>query len=142
MGDRSQNSAALRAHKQRTSRPRFVEPSSEVFDRPTALARFDGDVELLAEGAAIFLESCPKLVSAIRDAVERRELRALMVLAHALKGSVAHFAAGHAFEAALRLEAIGRAGDLTCVDEAYQDLEAALEDLRLVLADVGEEVLV
>ena len=51
---------------------------------------------------------------------------ALRHAAHALKGSVANFAAAGPVDAARRLETMGASGDLSGVKEAYAELASAL----------------
>ena len=46
------------------------------------------------------------------------------------KGSIANFAAPAAFDAALRLEVMGRGGHLDRATEALDELASALEDLK------------
>ena len=57
--------------------------------------------------------------------------------AHKLKGSVANFAAPIAYDAALRLEVMGRNGHLDDAPEALEELESALEDLRPLSLNLG-----
>src|SRR6266403_1540675 len=47
--------------------------TNEVVDREVALARVEGDEGLLADLAKLFCEESPKLLSAVRDAVARRD---------------------------------------------------------------------
>ena len=100
------------------------------------LARFGGDSELLGEVAGVFLENCPTLLGALRDAVARHDPQALQRAAHTIKGSVDYFAATAAFEAAWLLETRGSAGDWNDVDEACRTLESAIEHLKPTLIAV------
>jgi hypothetical protein len=52
---------------------------------------------------------------------------------------VGNFGAKGAFEAALRLETMGRRGDLIRAQEAYAVLEEEIERLRPALVALGEE---
>jgi HPt (histidine-containing phosphotransfer) domain-containing protein len=92
-----------------------------------------GDAELLAEVAGIFLEECQTLLAATQAAVARGDGQALERAAHTLKGSVGHFCAHAAADAALRLEQIGREGDLTQAAGALAALEEALDRLAPAL---------
>ena len=94
-----------------------------------ALARVEGDRQLLADMAKLFLEDGPELFSEVRAAVAQRDSKALERTAHALKGSTANFSARATYEAALNLEQIGRGGDLTAAEEACGVLEQELERL-------------
>jgi hypothetical protein len=69
--------------------------------------------------------------------VKRRDAAALALSAHALKGAVGHFGTGAAHEAAARLEAVGRCGDLRGASGALDDLAAEMEALRRELASLS-----
>jgi len=83
----------------------------------------------LGELAKIFLDDCPTRLSAIQAGVEGRDAAALLEAAHALRGSVANFGAVQAVEAALKLELMGKAGDLTGAPAAFVDLQRAMAAL-------------
>ena len=76
--------------------------------------------------AKIFLDDCPTRLLAIQAGVEGRDAAALLEAAHALRGSVANFGAARAVEAALKLELMGKAGDLTGASAAFADLQHAM----------------
>jgi PAS domain S-box-containing protein len=113
-------------------------PQQEVMDAATLLSRFDGELELLKDLVTLFLDDYPKLFDGIRGAAERGDAEAMERAAHKLKGSVANFAAPIAYDAALRLEAMGRDGHLDDVPEALEELESALEDLKPALLNLGD----
>jgi signal transduction histidine kinase/CheY-like chemotaxis protein len=113
------------------------EPAHTVMDRSLALARVDGDEALLADLAKLFCEESPKMMAAVQEAVSARDAERLQRAAHSLKGAVATLAAQRAFDAALRMERLGRAGDLADVDKAYAVLESQIERLRSVLETLG-----
>jgi CheY-like chemotaxis protein len=75
-----------------------------AFDMAAALKRVDGDLDLLKELAGLFLSDCPHRMAEIRNAIAERDATRLGHAAHALKGSVANFAAHRAVEAAKHLE--------------------------------------
>jgi len=106
-------------------RPELV---SEL-DLQAALARVDGDRELLKEIAGLFLEECPASLEAVRAAVAAGDPKAVQHAAHSLKGAVSNFGEKAAHKAALRLEYMGRGRDLTGSAEALGELEEALERL-------------
>jgi CheY-like chemotaxis protein len=124
--------AVLPAVETRESVPAEPRPE-EVLDRVTALARVDGDAELLGELARLFLADTARLLSAVRQAVTRGDAKALEYAAHALKSSVGNFSAHAAFEAAARLEMSGHQGDLAEAQEAYAALQQEIERLKPVL---------
>jgi CheY-like chemotaxis protein len=115
------------------------QPAEEILDRDAALARVDGDEELLKDLVVLFLDDCPKLLSEIRVALARCDSTALTRAAHRLKGTVGNFTASAAFEAARRLEMIGRQGDLTGAEKAFAALEEEIERLKLALAALAKE---
>jgi two-component system sensor histidine kinase/response regulator len=111
--------------------------SNEVLDREVALARVDGDESLLADLAKLFCEESPKLLSAVQDAVARRDAAALKRAAHSLKGSMSTFAARDATEATLRLEELAHSGELANAEGAYALLAAQVERLKRALESLG-----
>ncbi len=106
----------------------------EIFDQAAALAQVDGDSELLQELVTLFLDDYPRLLGEITEAIARGEGQALARTARSLKGAVGALAAQGAFAAALTLEQIGKAGDLTQAAEAYASLEKELAALSSALA--------
>jgi CheY-like chemotaxis protein len=117
--------------------------SRSVFDRNLALARVDGDEALLADLARLFLDESPNMLAALQTALAENDAARLERAAHSLKGAVSTFAARDAVDAALKLERLGRAGDLEEAPQACDALESQLERLRIALqalAGAGEQV--
>ena len=125
----------------KTLAPSVPVTRKEAVDMREALARVDGDKELLGEMAALFLEEYPRFLAQIQEAIDKKDPSSLSYAAHTLKGSVGNFAASDAFEAAFALERIGRQGDLARASAALVDLEAALSLLTPVLGKLTTEVL-
>jgi signal transduction histidine kinase/CheY-like chemotaxis protein len=96
-----------------------------------ALARLDGDRDILEEIIATLVDSGPASMASLRDAVEAGDPVRLAQAAHALKGAVSNVAAGPAFAAATRLEDMGRAGDLP---GAFEQLGAVERDMSNLIA--------
>jgi HPt (histidine-containing phosphotransfer) domain-containing protein len=107
--------------------------TQEILDESAFLARFDGEPELLRDVVNLFLDDCPKLLDGIRGAVERGDAGGLERAAHKLKGTVANFSARASYEAALRLEVMGREGHLEQARESLGRLESALDELSPTL---------
>jgi two-component system, sensor histidine kinase and response regulator len=105
-------------------------PEEGVVDRAALLERMEGDEGLLAELVNIFLRESPRLMAEVRVCVRNRDAQSLEKSAHTLKGCVGNFAAKTATDTALRLEVMGRSGDLTRAEEALSDLETSLEEVR------------
>ncbi len=110
----------------------------DLIDKDDMLARVDGDLELLADLVEIFLEDCPRLMSEIQQAVADQNGDALERSAHAFKGSVGNFTTKSPFEVAMRLELMGRQGNLGDANDALSLLEKEIARLKPVLATYGE----
>ena len=110
--------------------------SDAVLDPALALERVDGDRELLGEIIDLFLQDIGSLVQDLEQAVGAKDAEAIMRTAHRLKGSVATFAAKPATEAALRLETMGRSGDVSGVDAAFTALQTELTRLQPALQEL------
>jgi CheY-like chemotaxis protein len=132
--------AAAPAFPEATAEPAAEAAADEpAFDRETALEQTQGDPELLQEIAALFLDELPHLTDAIQDALVKQDSNALERAAHKLKGSVGSFGARRAYDAAYRLEVIGREGRLAEADAAWSDLEGDVERLRAALVAFQQE---
>jgi CheY-like chemotaxis protein len=110
-------------------------PTAEVFDAAEALRHVGDDVGLLRDLAGMFEAEAPKMLAQVRAAVEAKDAAKLQRAAHTLKGAVGTFGARGTFEAALRLETMGRSCDLTGAPEATRELEHAVARLQQALAD-------
>jgi HPt (histidine-containing phosphotransfer) domain-containing protein len=113
---------------------------STILDREALLDRLGGDLELFQEITGLFREDCPKLLSEIRSAVSEDNPPALERAAHTLKGCVANFGAAAAYEAALKLEQMGRARELGGAAGACQTLEAEIARFELALEALAREL--
>jgi two-component system sensor histidine kinase/response regulator len=111
-----------------------------VLDREALLDRVGGDREFLQEIASLFIQDCPRLLGGIKAAVSREDAQGLEHAAHTLKGSVANFGAEAARQAAFRLEALARSGDLTPAAEALSALERELGRFTEALAGLSREL--
>ncbi|HEY6554402.1 MAG TPA: response regulator [Vicinamibacteria bacterium] len=109
-------------------------PDSGVLDEPRLLDRVGGDRQALAMLVRLFLADSRKLLARVREAVLGRNPPALRSAAHALKGSVANFAAAAATGAAARLQEMGERGDLREAPLAYASLEQEVARVRERLA--------
>jgi CheY-like chemotaxis protein len=113
--------------------------AQEVFDLSEAMKSVSGDKGLFSEIASLFLESAADNMSKIRRGIANKDASAVETAAHALKGSVSNFGATRTFEAAHRLERIGRDGKLQEAERAKSDLEQELKALEsAILAAVRE----
>jgi HPt (histidine-containing phosphotransfer) domain-containing protein len=106
-----------------------------TFDREEALARVDGDRELFREVMGLFFEDYPATMAEIDNAISEGDGARLNRAAHALKGAVANFGARNAFDLALRLEMMGKGGELGGAKAVFSTLAEEVERLRKALED-------
>jgi PAS domain S-box-containing protein len=106
---------------------------AEDFDRAAALERCGDDAELLRELIDMFLGEIPGWMAALAAAVRDGNAEQVKRLAHTIKGAVGTFGAAPAWEAALRVETLGREGRLADVGPAWQELQAAVGRLEAAL---------
>ena len=111
---------------------------NDVIDKAAALQRLDGDMELLRELVELFLKEASPMLAAARGALARRDAQALQQTAHSLKGAAGNLAATAVFEAAKRLEFMGREGDWTHADAACSVWEQEVARLEQGLASLFE----
>jgi PAS domain S-box-containing protein len=107
----------------------------DAVDFSALLARTEGDPELAGELIEIFIEDCPQLLAAIREAIEQNDSVALDRAAHTTNGAICHFSRGSAAKAALRLQQMGVAGDFSEARATFVDLEASVEIINAKLRE-------
>lgn len=112
-----------------------------IFDISKALEVVDGDIEIFKEIVALFLKNVPDNLAEIRDGLDKGDANVVERAAHSLKGSVSNFAAMRAFEAAYRLEVLGREGRLGEGETALSKLDEELNLLKSAMNEVlgGDE---
>jgi PAS domain S-box-containing protein len=103
-------------------------------DREALLARVNGNTKLLGRLTKLFLADSPRLLAAIGKAIGKKDAHAVQMAAHTLKGSVGNFDARRAYEAARRLEDLGRRGDLAAAAAAYRALTREIARVEKELA--------
>jgi two-component system sensor histidine kinase/response regulator len=111
---------------------------SESIDWSAALEAVGGNAELLRLAVDTALEECPRSLSEIRRAIDRGESATLRIAAHSLKGTLRHFGATRAFDAAYRLEVMARDRDLECAAEILTELADQMARLQTALVDFRE----
>jgi CheY-like chemotaxis protein/HPt (histidine-containing phosphotransfer) domain-containing protein len=113
-----------------------VAPKSDkpVFDRETALDRVNGEAELLDEVIELFLTDAPNRLAEVRTALEQGDPKRLQMAAHSLKGAAGYVGADRTSAQALKLENLGRRGELSQALDEYQLLEREIESLREAIA--------
>jgi CheY-like chemotaxis protein len=114
-----------------------------AIDWANALERAGGDPELLRELVRLFLTEHPHWLAGLREGLAAsRSAAALRDAAHSLKGALGTLAAQDAFDAALRVEALGRQGSLLGAEETCALLEQELERLRPALTAFAQGELI
>ena len=98
-------------------------------DIETIIAELDGDRELAVELAGIFLGECPRMMDAIRQALEAEDGNCIAGAAHGLKGSVGNFGAKRVFEIIGKLEQVARDGDFASAREVFSALSTEIDRL-------------
>ncbi|MGR3177219.1 MAG: response regulator [Candidatus Anammoxibacter sp.] len=101
-----------------------------VFDKDAMLKRIGGDKDFLIEITDEFLGLCPGMLSDIQAAIKQNDSKKLTFSAHTFKGTIGELSAKASFEAALKLETIGRSGDLSDAEDAYNSLLEEIDRLK------------
>jgi PAS domain S-box-containing protein len=105
-------------------------------DRDSLANRFAGDMALLREVAASFLEDGPARMATLEAAVTARDAATLAATAHLLRGSISIFGEGPAVDAALELELRGQRGEWHGVAETLATFKAEFGRMRDTLEAV------
>jgi len=113
---------------------------NEQLDRVSLLSRVEGDRELLAEIIQIFLADAPQLIVAMRQALAQGDMRLLERSAHSMKGAAANLSALDTVKAASQLEQSAKNEDAESSKTNLSALQAIVERLLPVLADLCQEV--
>ncbi len=108
--------------------------TGEIVDKALLISRVGGDIELLDELVDLFMKNSSRMLSAVEQAVHEGRAETIEKAAHSLKGSVGNFAAERAFQAAMKLETMGREGKVRHAEEALQNLEREISLLKDALS--------
>jgi HPt (histidine-containing phosphotransfer) domain-containing protein len=109
--------------------------AEQLWNRSAALEIVGGDNSLLNEMVKLFLVESPKLVAQMEQALVHNDPRLLELAAHCLKGELRYLAVPEAGEAADKLEAAGRTGEMESTWDLLADLRTRL---ALLWTDVRE----
>ncbi|HOO72661.1 MAG TPA: Hpt domain-containing protein [Spirochaetota bacterium] len=96
---------------------------NDVINTAELKERLDGDFELLKELITIFLADSEKLLNTIEEAINNGDSEKVGKGSHTIKGAVSNFSARNAFDAAYKLEQIGKSGDLSSAQSAFSSLK-------------------
>jgi len=104
-----------------------------VFDLHEAIGRCYGDRAMVVEMADFFLTDSVDLLARMETAIQTGDAAELARTAHRMKGTVSYLGAAPATAAALRVEQIGRIGELASAAEAVEELARYAQVLREAL---------
>ncbi|MDR1577664.1 MAG: Hpt domain-containing protein [Deltaproteobacteria bacterium] len=107
--------------------------SSLVFTKEKVLETFMDDDELFTESVEMFLDNVQVRLKNLGQAVADRNVEVIMAEAHTIKGMMGYFSDGSPYEAAKKLEFMGREKNLDGVDGALAELVDKLGQLNEVL---------
>jgi PAS domain S-box-containing protein len=110
---------------------------SRAFDEQAALAHVGGDRQLLTDILQLFHADCPRLCRQLERAIARRDGESIRIAAHSLKGLLATVGALDGRDAAVAIEAMGRAGDLSAASNGYRALRDALGEFERAVKLAG-----
>jgi CheY-like chemotaxis protein/nitrogen-specific signal transduction histidine kinase len=106
-----------------TPAPTLALETTPPFNEALALERAGGDRGLMRELIAVFLAEIPKWLRDLETAVSAKDAEGVARVAHMIKAAVDTCGAAGAYDAALRIERMGREGDLRGIVEARARLE-------------------
>ena len=115
--------------------PSHVDHTAMNWTPDRMLSRLDGDTELAAQLAAIFIDEYPRMLERLRGAVAAGSADEVRRAAHALKGSVSNFVDGGPTATAFELETMGRNGQLDGTSAVLARLEQEIVALTVCLQD-------
>ena len=111
-----------------------------VLDREAVMEHIDGSPALLGEITDLYVGIVPGMLADIRQAIRLGDANALERASHALKGCVANLGAKRAGAVALRLEEIGRSGEVGDAEALLSRLETEIAWFTEELTEFQEEV--
>ncbi|OHB83965.1 MAG: hypothetical protein A2V98_14165 [Planctomycetes bacterium RBG_16_64_12] len=120
---------------QASSERPLPEQAEGVLDWSEALQALRGDRALLRAVVEAVLEESPRLMTAIRHAIDAGDATALRLAAHTLRGSLRYFGPFAASEQAGRLEMMAEEGNLERAEETFLALDRQMRRLTPVLSD-------
>jgi len=108
-------------------------------DIEQALENLAGDRELLMEVLDTFIETIPKILDDLHNAVSNGDASRLAAAAHSLKGAAANVCAEPIRRTARRLEELSWWNELQDVDRVLADLHEHVGRLRTFAEKVQQE---
>ena len=109
-------------------------------DMPELLSRVDNDRELLRDLLMIFKEDFPRHLEELRSAVTCRDMKAVKVASHTLKGMLSNLAVGKAAASAAHLEQISGGAEADQLAAGLAEFEREVDGLLPEMESYMEEV--
>jgi two-component system, sensor histidine kinase and response regulator len=113
-----------------------IDDQKAILNIKEALARVEGDTALLTELIQLFLSGLGRHLDNLEQGIKNLDPVAVQLAAHSLKGSAGTLSAQALYEAALRLENIGRSGNLCCAEEMLDDLLYEINRFKEIAASI------
>lgn len=111
-----------------------------MIDRATFSANYEiFDKEIVKEIIDIYIQEYPDRMTNLQQNIADKDLESLYKNAHSLKGVTANFFDKETEELARQLEAKGKDGDASGIEDIFVQLKESLEKLIEELKVLGEE---
>ena len=110
-----------------------------LWDRAKALQRLEGDEALLREVVGIFLDSKPKMLAQIEQALLEQTPKILELAAHSLKAELAYLGVAEACDTARQLEEVGKKAELDKAKVLLARLRLQLSQVDGIMRDMRTE---
>jgi two-component system, sensor histidine kinase and response regulator len=126
----------------RGNAPTAIHPreQGENLDRASLLERVEGDHVLLVEMINLFLEEAPRLLAAMRAALQQGDMQGLERSAHSMKGAASNLSGHLTVAAAAQLEKNAKDRNTESSKASLAALEGAVERLLPGLAELCQGV--
>ncbi len=102
----------------------------KIFDKETFLQAFSGMETLAHDVTQDFLNTLPDMLFTIEQSIKDQKVIELERSAHTLKGTLSHFYAGPAQDAAWALEKLGKSKNMIGAEDLYQNLLKEVNQLK------------
>ena len=115
-------------------------PLAPIIEKDEIMERVDGDMEMLQELIKIYFNDSHQCISRLCGAIETQNAKVVNEAAHSYKGIVSFFTKGTPYNAARRLEEIGRNGDVDGAGPVLEELQSSRAVLDAELQELLEEL--
>lgn len=108
-----------------------------VIDIEKVQSRFMGNQALLKKVAEMFINETPQHLLDISAAIQRHDGAMLAASAHKFKGAIGNFSTQAAFDAAYKLEMMGRNNEMDQAEDVLKELVQSVEFLNVSLTKIA-----